>query len=136
MANSLHGSEQTKIKLNCAPNDKASGAMSGTVEVGESQNGKQVAVRLHQTVRVILSESPTTGFRWYLRPAEQTIFSLVEDGLIQPPAERIGGTATHHWDFRAEKAGEATIVFEYVRTWERATTPASTFSFSLRVTKD
>ena len=41
--------------------------MSETIEVGEHQNGQQIALLQQQTLRVTLPEVRTAGFRWALR---------------------------------------------------------------------
>ena len=108
--------------------------MSEVIEIGESWNGKQVEVSLHQRFRVILAEARTAGFRWYRVPSKAELISPIEDGIAQAPIERVGGTITHHWDFRADTTGLHEIVFEYKRTWETQAAPTRTFSVTVRVT--
>jgi len=108
--------------------------MDEVQKAGEADNGGQVEVHLHQTLRVTLCEARTAGFRWYLRTPMDPAVSLVDDGVLPPPAERVGGTLVHHWDFRADKVGITPIVFDYMRTWERKSAPVRTFSLSVRVT--
>ena len=103
------------------------------IEVGEEASGRRVEMRVHQTLRIALSEVRTAGFRWNLRAPDEHVFSLLEDEFAPQPGAA-GGTLLHHWVFRAERAGEATILLEYKRPWEHAVPPARTFSLTVRVT--
>ena len=108
--------------------------MSKIVEVGERQNGQQIELKLQQTLRVILPEVRTAGFRWSLRASVERILSLEGDDL-DSVSEKTGGAAQHHWDFRAEALGTTELVFEYDRPWARAAGAARTFTVSVRVTE-
>ena len=101
--------------------------------VGEAENGHQVELRLQQKLRITLPEVRTAGFGWNFRSSKQRVVSLLEDDL-QTSEGAVGGTALHYWVLRAEEPGQATIVLEYCRPWERAAGPARTFSISVIVT--
>jgi inhibitor of cysteine peptidase len=107
--------------------------MSGLVEVSEHQNGQQVELQQGQTLRITLPEVRTAGYRWSLRTSSQQILtSLAED--TDAESAKTGGTAQHHWEFRAANPGAADLFFEYDRPWARAAAAARTFSVSVRVT--
>jgi predicted secreted protein len=108
--------------------------MSEIVEVGEQQNSQQIELNLQQTLRVILPEVRTAGFRWSLRASSHQILVPVADDLASTPS-LAGGAAQHHWDFRAEALGTTELVFEYDRPWARAAGAARTFTVSVRVTE-
>jgi predicted secreted protein len=101
------------------------------IEVGEQQNGQQIEIQQQDILRVSLSEVRTSGFHWTLRTSEQSAISLTAD-TTEAPAGITGGSGMHHWVFRAEKAGNAKIAFDYCRSWERA--PARSFTISVHVT--
>ena len=107
-------------------------AMSEVMEVAEEDSGREVELRLHQALRIALPEVRTAGFRWNLCALKEHVLSLAEDDIHA--AVGAGGTAVHHWVFRAEEAGVATIVMEYRRSWEHGAAPTRTFSLSVRVT--
>jgi predicted secreted protein len=106
--------------------------MSEIVEVGEQQNGRLIEMNLQQTLRVILPEVRTAGFRWSLRTSAERILSSEGDDL-DSASEKTGGAAQHHWDFRAAAVGTTELVFEYGRPWVHAAGAAHTFSVSVRV---
>jgi predicted secreted protein len=109
--------------------------MNDIVEVGEQQNGQQIELRQGQTLRVTLPEVRTAGFRWSLRDSGQRILTPLANDTNAGSAE-VGGTAQHHWDFRAAELGTTDLVFEYDRPWARAAAAARTFSVSVRVTEN
>lgn len=108
--------------------------MNPLIEAGESENGKQVELRLGQTLRITLSEAPTTGYRWYVRQSTQPVILLVRDGTVSSPPQRAGGTVKRQWDFHAQEVGMASVELEYSRVWERHALPAREFSLSVHVT--
>jgi len=108
--------------------------MNDIVEVGEQQNGQQIELQQGQTLRVTLPEVRTAGFRWSLRDSSQRILTPLADETNAGSAA-VGGTAQHHWDFRATEPGATDLVFEYDRPWARAARAARTFSVSVRVTE-
>jgi inhibitor of cysteine peptidase len=109
--------------------------MNEIVEVGEHPDGQQIELRLGQSLRVTLPEVRTAGFRWRLRtPIQQILSPLADDTNAEAAAQ--GGTAQHHWDFRADEAGTTELVFEYDRPWARAAAAARTFTVSVRVTEN
>jgi predicted secreted protein len=107
--------------------------MSDVIEVGEHHNGQQIELLRGQTLRVTLPEVPTAGFRWGLRTSTQHILTPLADDTNAESAA-LGGAAQHHWNFRAETAGAAELVFECDRPWARAAAAARTFTVSIRVT--
>jgi predicted secreted protein len=106
--------------------------MNEIIEVGEHQNGQEIKLLQGQTLRVTLPEVRTAGFRWNLRTSTQRILTPLDDDLDATSAAT-GGTAQHHWDFRAEAVGATELVFEYDRPWARAAAAARTFTVSVRV---
>jgi predicted secreted protein len=106
--------------------------MNPLIEVGETENGKQVELHLDQTLRITLSETPTSGYRWYVRSTERVV-SLVRDSTVPSPPEGAGGTVVRQWDFQAQEVGTARVAFEYARAWERHAMPAREFSLSVHV---
>jgi predicted secreted protein len=106
--------------------------MNEMIVVSESDNGREVGLRLRQSLRITLPEIRTAGFRWNLHEHDERVLTLVDEST-EPPAGGAGGSLAHHWDFRANESGVATIALGYSRTWERATTAARSFSITVRV---
>jgi predicted secreted protein len=70
-------------------------------------------------VRVELTESPTTGYRWSLaeHPPEVT---PVESRFERTTSRRVmGGSGTRVFSFRIDQPGAFTLRFELKREWEQ-----------------
>jgi predicted secreted protein len=106
----------------------------GIIEVGESENGREIELHVQQILRVSLGEVRTSGFRWTLRMSGAPTLTQVADEF-ESPTEAAGGIATHRWDFRAEDSGAVEIKFEYGRPWERAAAAPRSVLISVRVVK-
>ncbi len=106
--------------------------MAETVQIGESANGLEIELQVHQTLEICLPEVRTAGYRWWMRLPGEPACRLVKD-YFEPPATGTGGSGVHHWEFRALESGTAKLEFNYTRSWERATTSARTFTVSIRV---
>lgn len=104
--------------------------MSRVVEVNESDNGREIDLRLRTRLRITLFEVPTAGFRWNVCPLKGNAASLIADNVEQPKG-KLGGTLAHQWEFQAKKLGVVAILIEYGRRWQKAAT--RTFSVSVRV---
>jgi predicted secreted protein len=107
--------------------------MTDTIEISESENGKLVETSLHQTVRIALSEIPTAGYRWQLRPTASTTLSMIRDYVTPPNGKQAGGATMHCWDFQAAGVGTTHLEFQYSRSWESEAEPSRQFSVSVRV---
>ena len=107
--------------------------MSEIIEIGESANGREIELRLHQTLRVTLPEVRTAGFRWNLRALRKGVCSVAKE-YLEPSAGAAGGAGRHHWEFQAEEVGTSEILIEYTRPWERTSAPERSFLISVRVT--
>ncbi len=73
---------------------------------------------------VELDANATTGFRWRLgRPLDERVVRLRGTAYRVEDAQRTGSGGTEVWTFEAVAPGRTSILFEYVRPWERETPP-------------
>lgn len=70
-----------------------------------------------KTFDIRLEGSPTTGYRWEVRPDPTAPVELVDQG-IEPDVQRVGGSAAYRFTFRARRPGSARLEFVYRRPWE------------------
>ena len=102
--------------------------------IDESQNGRDIELRLGETVAVRLSENPTAGFRWKLDSSGAPVCTLVENDY-QPSASAPGAGGIHRWQFQAAQVGEGRIELSSRRSWEGQGQAARTFTLRIRVAK-
>jgi inhibitor of cysteine peptidase len=104
------------------------------VQVDERFNGRQVELRVGDTLQISLSENASTGFQWTI-PAEsaQKLEKVLHEhtssveGAGGPP----GKPGVRHFQFEAFAPGTVELELQYRRPWE--TGPPAGRSFNLQV---
>ncbi len=81
-----------------------------------------------------LKGNSTTGYSWNVISEENAAVRLVSEESL-PDSEMIGSGSTFTWNFKAMKAGKATITFKYYRPWdgEASTLPEDVITFNMTV---
>jgi inhibitor of cysteine peptidase len=108
----------------------------GVVNVNDSDNGSQVALRQGQILAVTLESNPTTGYSWAPVEKENSIFEPFGDPIYFPPEEVDGVVGAGGWEifyFRSVSAGQETLQLVYRRPWETDVEPTKTFSIDVVV---
>ncbi len=101
----------------------------------ESQNGRSVKLAVGEFLEIVLSENPTTGYRWHFIEAGSPVCNLVQDAY-EPNGERVAGQGgVHRWKFEAAQPGDCKIELAYQRSWERDAPPGRTFRLQVEVRK-
>jgi inhibitor of cysteine peptidase len=76
---------------------------------------------------VTLESNHTTGFRWQIAdPLDQTKVRLVGKRYDRVRGAMPGQGGKEVWTFRAVSRGRTQIMLNYVRPWEKGSTPAQT----------
>lgn len=89
-----------------------------------SRNNETVALSVGASLAIVLSENPSTGYRWQIDPAQSTnlaIVRVVDAGYQAATNGLIGAPGSHHWRIETQAPGKATITFVYLRPWQPAT---------------
>src|SRR5689334_14742171 len=98
----------------------------------EADNGRTVDAKVGETVRVILPENATTGYRWAVdRYDEQSVAVIGTEPQYMPKAVGSGGEVA--FTFQAKKVGTSEIVLKYWRHWEGDSSVTKRFGFRLDV---
>ncbi len=84
------------------------------------------------TVRLVLDENPTTGFRWAVASAEGAPVELVESDFTPGPTASPGAGGRRELVLRAPRAGTAQVRLELRRSWNNER--ADALLVTLRVT--
>ena len=94
-----------------------------------ADDGRDLDLRLGQTLSVVLSASRSTGLTWVLVDPGGTV--IVREGAPVYVAKQ-GGAGTETWHFRAARPGHQTVRLEYRRKWAQSV-PERTFRFAATV---
>ena len=101
------------------------------MEIDARSNGERIPAQVGDEIRLTLSETPTTGFRWKLiadgEPACEHVGETIEAGAAP------GGPAARDWRFRAARPGLAHVELVLVRSWEGPSSASRTFAVDIAV---
>lgn len=100
----------------------------------QADDGGRFEAASGATLTVRLAENPTTGFRWAIDEAEETILALVRSELEQPHSPRVGQGGMRVLTFRAERPGTTPLHLKHWREWEGDRSVIDRFAVTLVVT--
>ncbi len=111
-------------------------ANGGPVKLTEADNGKTIEVKAGEDVQVVLNGNPTTGYAWTVTAGDAAVLVQQGDpvyaqGNTDPSIVGAGGTFT--FTFKAAKAGQTTLKFDYARSFEKDVPPIQTVSMTVTV---
>ena len=90
--------------------------------------------RVGDTFTIPLEANHTTGYSWRLaQSSEPAILKQLSDKYEEGNSDRIGAGGQEIWTFQAMSKGSTTLVFEYVRPFEKNAPPARTSKFKVVV---
>jgi len=101
------------------------------IRVGQADNGRTIAARVGDTIRIELEESPTTGYRWALSPVDAAIADLQGDSF-QQHGTGIGGAGTRVFRLAARSRASMDLEFRLARQWETVA-PRAEFSVHIAI---
>jgi inhibitor of cysteine peptidase len=101
------------------------------------QTTQTVSLRPGISTAIVLSENPSTGFRWRLdmtRSTHLSIIRVIDRGYRAGQVGLIGAPGSHRWEIRARAPGAASVAFIYARSWEHKP-PAETHFVQVNVSR-
>jgi inhibitor of cysteine peptidase len=96
-----------------------------------ADSGKEVSVKVGETIEIDLAENPTAGYRWRLDASPAAILQNVSDSF--QAGNRPGEEGMHRWNLRAAGTGDGKISGQYQRSWATDDPPTRTLSIRVRV---
>jgi|SRR5215212_2526858 predicted secreted protein len=91
--------------------------MNNILEIHKNE-GNKFEIGLGDTIRVILEELATTGYRWQIVFVDNEILSVLGSEYLPYPGNTIGGGGSRVFMFKAKSFGTTTIKFTLRRAWE------------------
>ena len=91
-----------------------------------------IRVKPGERFAVVLDSNATTGYSWQA-PERTSHVSLNSHRYEAPQSPMIGAGGREHFEFTARSQGKETLVFHYMRPWERGVPPAKTTTFTVEV---
>ena len=101
--------------------------------VGEDSDGQSLTLPTNQVLVVTLPANPTTGYQWQVKAVDGGVLKQLGDVSYQPDSDRTGSGGMSTLIFLAASAGKTELSLIYVRSWEKDTPPAKTFTLKVEV---
>jgi inhibitor of cysteine peptidase len=107
--------------------------MTGKIDrqVDQGFDGREVSLRVGESLVLSLPENPTTGFTWEIHETGSPACAL-RDTVFDPPTAGVGRGGTRRWRFEAVQAATSTLALVYRRASEDRP-PARRFRLTIRV---
>jgi predicted secreted protein len=110
------------------------GCAASEVKVGISANDSTQKLAPGQVIAITLDSNPTTGFGWQVYgelPANLQQVGETEYKAGADSAGKVGAGGMQTLRFKVLKAGSATLTLGYMRSWEKDTPPAQTYTITI-----
>jgi predicted secreted protein len=115
-----------------AASDPAGQAAKALVLTGE-WNGRTVALRIGDDLRIELPISGGTGYAWYFTHLDRNLLELVGEETRADRKEAPGSPVTGVWTLQARQAGSGALRMSYYRIWEGKEQAAKHFEVTVQV---
>jgi predicted secreted protein len=86
-----------------------------------------------EIIRVMLPESPTTGYQWHIDIPQTAGVELLGSDYSSNQDTRLGGRGTRIFELRANAPGTTDVQFEMRRAWETSIAPAQRLRLTIHV---
>jgi len=85
-----------------------------------SREFKVMRVPQGKIITIALNANPTTGFSWRLVSiSDKNVLEFVKKEFLATGGKLVGAGGVENWSFKTLKGGQAVIVLEYSRSWEK-----------------
>jgi len=106
---------------------------SDALEITEADAGKEFALSLNQTAKLVLRMSGGTGYLWELNKVDEKILKIGEKSTrVLEKAPLAGGPVKVIWPLTAVGKGKVTLTVRLVRPWMKDK-PAKEIEFTIVV---
>jgi inhibitor of cysteine peptidase len=106
---------------------------SSKTSIGVGDAGKTISLHLGDTLVVTLDGNITTGYNWLMQPMDPEILKQVGEPAYTPESNKVGAPGKIVLTFQAVKTGQANLVLNYMRSFEKETPPLNTFEVTVVV---
>lgn len=116
--------------------DNAAGEVAMPVYNMSQEECTSIRVEPGQTFVLSFQGRPGTGYSWsFAAEPDRELLEFLGETIeeIEREPERVGGSETFRWAFKALQAGEAEIAMKYVRPWESDAKPAKAHVFRVKI---
>lgn len=85
--------------------------------IDETWNNREAEVSVGDSLKLALSENPTTGYRWRLCSNVEPALRILDDSF-ETASEAPGSSGVRRWTLEAERPATLHLRLELKRSWE------------------
>jgi predicted secreted protein len=108
-------------------------AADATVTVGKEQGGREIALKVGNTLQIELPGRGGTGYSWAVEAPGAPYLKLISQETRQVKKDLPGGPVIQIWRFKAEKPGATETKMSYYRPWEGVGKAVDHFLIKIRI---
>ena len=103
-----------------------------TIEIGEFTQQVHVSLKVGDTLRVVLTSTPSTGYSWHVA-ASNAILKATASSNTPGAQKSAGAPGRQTLVFTAAAPGRDNLVLDYSRPWEKGKPAARQYSIAVTV---
>jgi len=88
------------------------------IDVNETDDGNSIVLPMDTTLRVVLTEKPSTGYRWQVEDKSSGCLEMVFQEFSAKHSQMIGAPGLAVFYFKPIKPGRCTLILKLWRSWE------------------
>ncbi len=108
-------------------------AKNPKMSISTGDAGKTIPMNMGQSLEITLDGNMTTGYNWIVQSMDPAILKQVGDPVYTPESDRTGAPGKIVLTFQPVKTGQANLVLNYERPFEKDTDPLKTFQVTIVV---
>jgi predicted secreted protein len=101
--------------------------------VAESAAGQAIELARGKRITLRLEANRSAGYRWALAESGDAGLEQIGEPFYAQEKSVPGGGGAEYWTFRATRAGNKALRFEYRRPWERDKPAVKGLSYNINV---
>lgn len=117
--------------LGCLACSSVLAMASETVLDLDTQQPKQVALKVGDTLAIQLESNPSTGYQWSAKAP--TNLKCTKVSYVAKAPNLPGASGIRTFVFKAMGRGKGTVLFTYARSWEKNVAPVKTKKLAVQV---
>jgi inhibitor of cysteine peptidase len=100
-----------------------------------NDKGKTFTVVEGESIKIQLSENPTTGYRWEIKTLNANVIAFKDSNFSTDLGTGVGGGGTRTFNFNIRSSGTSKISLRLRREWEPENLKIDQFEVLIQATK-
>jgi inhibitor of cysteine peptidase len=115
----------------------AAGRQRGiTLRLEQTDSGSTITVHPGETLEIVLSGNPTTGYTWEVKPGSEALLKQKGEPEFTPDSKAVGSGGRMTFRFDVVTVGKGSLVLLYRRPFEKEIKPLRTFGIRVVITDE